>query len=144
MTLISTPDTSHHPTDAVNGVNGTANGIEHPVSNTSRHSVLLTSQSGTIALITSLSEASYRRLGALQTALTPVLDHTAGLNPRAHRSVESEGLGSRGVVDGNLVERLWELGSQRRMDMMGRCGAEGWEVREELGGVGKGALKDFR
>ena len=147
MTLISSTESPHNSTDTVNGTNGTANSVDHPMPDASpqaRHSILLTAQSGTLALITSLSEASYRRLGALQIALTPVLDHTAGLNPRAHRNVESEGFGSRGMVDGNLVQRLWELGSQRRVDVLGRCGADGWEVREDLWGVGKGALGGFQ
>ncbi|KAI9700512.1 MAG: mRNA cleavage and polyadenylation factor subunit [Bogoriella megaspora] len=151
MTLISSPSPNSHTSSSTNGTNGTngiANGDTHmpeaPSSPSAPgHSLILTSQTGQIALLTSLAEPSYRRLGALQTTLTPILDHTAGLNPRAYRNVESEGFGSRGVVDGGLVGRLWELGSQRRVEVLNRIGAEGWEIRGDLVGVGRGGMANF-
>ncbi|KAL9093951.1 MAG: hypothetical protein Q9165_003874 [Trypethelium subeluteriae] len=144
MTLVSSPT----PTPQSNTTNGLPNGtVDHPMPDVNeaspphKYSILLSTQSGSLAHLTPLSEPAYRRLGALQTALTPVLEHTAGLNPRAHRAVETEqGLGSRGVVDGGLVRRIWELGSQRRAEVLGRCGIEGWEIREDLGVCGNGGL----
>ncbi|KAF2403941.1 protein CFT1, partial [Trichodelitschia bisporula] len=78
------------------------------------HLVLQLSQTGSLALLTPLSESSYRRLGSLQTYLTNVLPHACGLNPRSFRAVESERFGSRSVVDGVLLSRWAELSRQRR------------------------------
>lgn len=106
----------------------------------SLHHILITSQSGSIALLTPLDESTYRRLSALQTALTSVLEHPAGLNPRAYRSVESEGLGARGIVDGDLIRRIGELGAGRRAEVIGRAGGEVWGMRSDLEIIGGGGL----
>lgn len=94
--------------------------------------ILITTQAGSIALVTPLDETTYRRLSALQTSLTSILEHPAGLNPRAYRSVESEGLGARGIVDGDLITRVYELGAGKRLEVMGRAGAEVWGLRSDL------------
>ncbi|KAL1637066.1 mRNA cleavage and polyadenylation factor subunit [Neofusicoccum ribis] len=109
----------------------------------SSHHLLLTSLSGAVALVTPVDEQMYRRLGALQTFLVGGLDHPCGLNPRAYRAVESEGFGSRGVVDGALLARWAELGSQRRAEGCAKVGVEEWVVRSDLefvGGAGLGYL----
>jgi cleavage and polyadenylation specificity factor subunit 1 len=113
---------------------------EVPVAN---HQILVTYQSGAVGLLTPLSESSYRRLSALQMQLWNALDHTCGLNPRAYRAAESDGIGGRTVVDGTLLRRWLELGNQRRKDVAGRAGAESWEIRADLeivGGAGLGYL----
>ena len=102
--------------------------------------VLTTSLSGAVGLLTPFDETTYRRLGSLQTHLTSILEHTAGLNPRAYRSVESEGFGARGVVDGSLVSRIWELGSARRAETLARAGADGFMLRSDLEIIGGGGL----
>ncbi|KAK5165677.1 hypothetical protein LTR04_000989, partial [Oleoguttula sp. CCFEE 6159] len=114
-------------------------GLPQP-SNTVLHHVLLTTATGSLALITPLPEPAYRRLTALSTHLANYLDHPAGLNPRAYRAVERHGsvgagegfaggggsggggMGGRSVVDGNLVRRIWELGMGRREEVLGRAG----------------------
>jgi cleavage and polyadenylation specificity factor subunit 1 len=107
------------------------------------HQVLIASQNGSLALVTSVSEESYRRLSALQSQLTNTIEHPGGLNPRAFRAVESDGTGGRGMVDGNLL-RLWlNLGKQRQAEIAGRVGATEWEIRgdlESIGGNGLGYL----
>ncbi|KAF3403665.1 Protein cft1 [Penicillium rolfsii] len=111
--------------------------------NVSKHQVLIASQNGSLALVTSVSEESYRRLSALQSQLTNTIEHPGGLNPRAFRAVESDGTGGRGMVDGNLL-RLWlTLGKQRQAEIAGRVGASEWEIRgdlESIGGDGLGYL----
>ncbi len=104
-------------------------------------SLLLTTQSGSLQLLTPLTEPLYRRLSALQTQLTNTLEHACGLNPRAYRAVETDGVGGRGVIDGGLLGRWNELGSWRRREVAGRVGVEGEEgVRRDLGeAVGGGA-----
>lgn len=103
--------------------------------------VLTTSLSGSIGLITPLDEASYRRLSALQTHLTSILEHAAGLNPRAYRSIESESFGgAKGVVDGGVVRRIGELGALRRADVLSRAGTDSWGLRSDLEIIGGGGL----
>ena len=96
------------------------------------HHLLVSTQSGSISLVTPLDETTYRRLSALQTTLSSILEHPAGLNPRAYRAVESEGLGSRGVVDGDLICRVGELGAGKRAEVLGRAGAETWGIKSDL------------
>ncbi|KAM3419764.1 Protein cft1 [Cercospora zeina] len=107
----------------------------------SLYHVLTTSSSGSIGLVTPLDEAAYRRLSALQTHLTATLEHAAGLNPRAYRAVEAENFGgARGVVDGNLIKRLNELGAARRADVLGRAGTDAWGIRSDLEIIDGGGL----
>ncbi|KAK3110471.1 mRNA cleavage and polyadenylation factor subunit, partial [Teratosphaeriaceae sp. CCFEE 6253] len=105
--------------------------------------VLTTFQSGAIGLLTPLDEPSYRRLSALQTQLTSLLEHAAGLNPRAYRAAASEsdrGRASGGVVDGSLVRRIEELGAAKRGEVLGRAGMDAWTLRGDLEVVGGGGL----
>ncbi|CEO58535.1 hypothetical protein PMG11_03252 [Penicillium brasilianum] len=105
--------------------------------------VLIASQNGSLALVTSVSEESYRRLSALQSQLTTTIEHPGGLNPRAFRAVESDGTGGRGMVDGNLLRQWLDLGKQRQAEIAGRVGATEWEIRadlETIGGDGLGYL----
>lgn len=103
---------------------------------TQLHQLLITTQSGSLALVTPLEESTYRRLSALQTTLTSILEHPAGLNPRAYRAVESEGLGARGVVDGDIICRISELGAGKKAEVLGRVGVEEvWGIRGDLEGI---------
>lgn len=127
---------------------------EHPAP--ALHHILLTTQTGALALLTPLSEPAYRRLSALSTYLLTALPHPLGLNPRAYRAVDGAGTidgggagvgggGSRGVVDGGLVRRWMELGSWKRAEGVGRVswggGEEGeWGVRGDLEGIGGAGL----
>lgn len=43
-----------------------------------------------------------------------------------------------GIVDGTVVERWMELGSQRRAEIAGRVGVGVDEIRAELVGLGGG------
>lgn len=108
----------------------------------SLHHILTTSTSGSIALLTPLDEPSYRRLSALQTHLTSILEHPAGLNPRAYRNVEADSFGGArgGVVDGSLIRRIVELGAARRAEVLSRAGADGWGLRSDLEILGGGGL----
>lgn len=106
-------------------------------------SILLTTASGALALLTPLSEATYRRLGALQAHLSTILDHPCGLNSRAFRAVESEGFGGRGILDGLILRRWRELSSQKKIEACNRIGEEVGVVRgwlREIEGSGLGYL----
>jgi cleavage and polyadenylation specificity factor subunit 1 len=105
--------------------------------------ILITSQNGSLALVTSVSEDSYRRLAALQSQLVNTIEHAGGLNPRAFRAVESDGAGGRGMIDGTLLRQWLSLGRQRQAEIAGRVGAAEWEIRADLevvGGDGLGYL----
>lgn len=149
MTLLPPiPTSADEPkTNGHTNTNGETNGDldmdadpEEPTETISQ--VLLTSASGALALVTTLTEPSYRRLDALQTHLINILDHPCGLNPRAYRRVESEGFGARGVVDGGLLRRWSMLSAQRRLEACTRVGASEWEVKADLALLAGGAL-DF-
>ncbi|GIC92592.1 cleavage/polyadenylation factor CFT1 [Aspergillus udagawae] len=112
-------------------------------SQTVSQQVLITSQSGSVGIVTSVSEESYRRLSALQSQLTNSLEHPCGLNPRAYRAVESDGTAGRGMLDGNLLYQWLDMGQQRKMEIAARVGAHEWEIRadlEAIGGEGLGYL----
>lgn len=105
-----------------------------------KHHVLIASQNGSLALVTSVTEESYRRMSALQSQLTNTIEHPGGLNPRAFRAVESDGAGGRGMVDGNLLRQWLNLGKQRQTEIAGRVGATEWEIRGDLETIGGGGL----
>ncbi|EXJ58311.1 hypothetical protein A1O7_05736 [Cladophialophora yegresii CBS 114405] len=106
------------------------------------HTILLTGASGSVALLTPLSEPTYRRLSTLQNVLlSSALDshaHYAALNPRAYRQIETDGIGGRAVIDGDLVRRWWELSTQARASSSDKAGGSGWDVRGDLAVVGGG------
>ncbi|PSK60594.1 hypothetical protein B9Z65_744 [Elsinoe australis] len=106
------------------------------------YQVLTWGRSGQVGLVTPLEETQYRQLSALQSQLTNVLEHPAGLNPRAYRNVRSEDGGGRGVVDGDLIRRIGELGAGRRSEVVGRV-ADWWEIRGDLEIVGGRGLDYF-
>ena len=94
--------------------------------------ILLTSQEGAIALITPVSEQTYRRLSALQNILTANVEHACGLNPRAYRAVETDGIGGAAMVDGNLVQRWLDQDNFHRSSMADKVGSTIWELSEDL------------
>ncbi|RDW87599.1 hypothetical protein BP5796_03293 [Coleophoma crateriformis] len=100
--------------------------------------VLLTSTTGSISLLSPLSESQYRRLSTLASHLTNTLYHACGLNPRAYRTgkdVPDAMVGARTIVDGGMLMRWTELGSQRRAEVAGRAGVDSEEIREDLLGL---------
>jgi cleavage and polyadenylation specificity factor subunit 1 len=108
-----------------------------------RHQALITSQNGSIGLITCVSEESYRRLSALQSQLTNIIEHPCGLNPRAFRAVESDGTAGRGMLDGKLLSQWLDMSKQRKTEIASRVGANEWEIKadlEAINGEGLGYL----
>ena len=107
--------------------------------------LLLASPTGVLAALRPLSESAYRRLSSLagQLQATPYIPHPAGLNPKGYRlpppSCPPAGVDAgvgRSIVDGTILSRFTELGTDKRGDMAGRAGYNGaGEVRSELEGV---------
>lgn len=108
------------------------------LSEAARDQVLITGQNGSLAMVTPVPEAAYRRLSALQSQLTNTLEHACGMNPRAFRGVESDVSAGRGMLDGNLLYRWLDLGKQRQVEIAGRVGASEWEIRGDLETIGGG------
>ncbi|PGH18500.1 hypothetical protein AJ80_04470 [Polytolypa hystricis UAMH7299] len=104
------------------------------------YQVLTTSDSGSIATITPVPEESYRRLSSLQSHLMTTIEHACGLNPRAYRAVESDGVGGRGMLDGDLLKRWLQLSTPKRAEIANRVGADMWEIRKDLEAVGGNGL----
>ncbi|GAB1198226.1 mRNA cleavage and polyadenylation factor subunit [Aspergillus pseudonomiae] len=108
-----------------------------------RHQMLITSQNGSVGLVTCVSEESYRRLSALQSQLTNTIEHPCGLNPRAFRAVESDGTAGRGMLDGKLLFQWLDMSKQRKVEIASRVGANEWEIKadlEAISGEGLGYL----
>ena len=108
---------------------------------TSHQQILVTSQEGSIGLITPLAEQAYRRLSALQNILTANLEHPCGLNPRAYRAVETDGIGGAATIDGNLVQRWLDTDSFHQSSMADKVGSTVWEVREDLNEISGNGLR---
>lgn len=102
--------------------------------------ILITTQEGGLALITPLSEQAYRRLSTLQNILITNLEHACGLNPRAYRAVESDGIGGRGMIDGSMVQKWLDQSSQHKSFMADKVGGSVWDVRADLEAIGGGGL----
>lgn len=103
--------------------------------------LLITHSSGAVALMTSLDEFAYRRLSALQNILTSQLEHPCSLNPRAFRNVDTDGMGGRGVIDGDVARRWLELSSQHKASVADKAGARAvWQVRGDLEAVLGGGM----
>ncbi len=96
--------------------------------------ILVSTQSGSLCMLTTLPDAAYRRLSTLQNTLLTTLDfQPCSLNPRAYRQVETDGVGGRGVIDGNFVRRWWETSTQQRVASADKAGGSVWEVRGDMG-----------
>ena len=100
--------------------------------------ILVTTTSGSLALLVSLSPNAYRTLAALQSYLTQTLPHPLGLNPKAYRAADADlSVGGRVTLDGSVLRRWVELGSWKRAESIARSGLGGdLEVRALLEGVG--------
>lgn len=119
--------------------------ITAKMSNTADFSyqALITFRTGSIGLIIPLAEDSYRRLSALQSQLANNLEHPCGLNPKAHRSVESDAVGGRGIIDGTLIFKWLRLSTLKRGDLASRIGSDAWEVLNDIETISYDGLEYF-
>lgn len=134
-TTIAIRDDSLIPTD---------DGIVESPTDAQLNQVIVFNQSGSISLLTPLDEAAYRRLSALQTQMTYMLEHVGGLNPRAYRNASSDSeVGARVCVDGDIVTRIGEFGAGKRSELLGRAGLDVQTLRADLGIVSGAGLRYF-
>jgi cleavage and polyadenylation specificity factor subunit 1 len=107
------------------------------------HEILITTTTGAMFLLSPLTESQYRRLGTVANHLSNILVHPCGLNPKAYRTnpnAPEPVIGGRPIVDGEVLFRWVELGSQRRAEIAGRVGGNIEVIRDDLedlrGGLG--------
>lgn len=131
--MILLPSTIQTAVNEDNEMNGTTSeDPELKPENGPTFTLLISSQTGGLSLLTPIPESTYRRLIAVQSYLISQLEQACALNPKAYRAVESERFGSRGVLDGTLLMRWNELGSQRRSEVCAKLGVEQWVIRGDL------------
>lgn len=133
LTMTLLPQSSNRSEDGEPG--SVENGDSDQPQGSAQQQILVTSQEGSISLITPLAEQSYRRLLALQNILTANLEHPCGLNPRAYRAVETDGIGGAAIIDGSLVKRWLDQDSFHQRSIADKVGSSIWELREDLNGI---------
>ena len=106
----------------------------------SRSQIIVTTREGGLALITPLSEDTYRRLSTLQNILTANTDHPCGLNPRAYRAAETDGIGGRAIIDGSLVQRWIDQSSHHKASLADKVGGTIYDIKRDLELISGGAL----
>ncbi|KZV86543.1 hypothetical protein EXIGLDRAFT_712088 [Exidia glandulosa HHB12029] len=80
---------------------------------------------GSLTALVPVEEAVFKRLHLLQGQMTRNVQHVAGLNPKAFRSVRNEFVArplTKGVVDGNLLARLEDLSIPRQVEFTKQIG----------------------
>ncbi|KAG1848301.1 CPSF A subunit region-domain-containing protein [Suillus subalutaceus] len=82
---------------------------------------------GSLSALTPVDEAVFKRLQLMQGQLTRNMQHTAGLNPKAHRIVRNDAVSkplSKSVLDGQLLSEFQVLGISRQNEITRQIGTE--------------------
>ncbi|KAM3586172.1 mRNA cleavage and polyadenylation factor subunit [Umbelopsis sp. WA50703] len=111
----------------------TPNGIEYG----KRHFSICGSLNGSIAMVSPITEKTYKRLLLLYGQLVNGVQHVAGLNPRAFRIMRSskEKLASnrsRAILDGDLIFQFINLPLNRQQEMTKQIGTTVERIMEDL------------
>ncbi|KAL2080282.1 hypothetical protein ACEWY4_024075 [Coilia grayii] len=91
---------------------------------------------GGIGLLLPMQEKTYRRLLMLQNALTTMLPHHAGLNPKAFRMLHSDRRTLqnpvRNILDGELLNKYLYLSTMERSELAKKIGTTSDIILEDL------------
>ncbi|KAG8441693.1 hypothetical protein GDO86_010758 [Hymenochirus boettgeri] len=91
-----------------------------------KHITWFATLDGGLGLLLPMQEKTYRRLLMLQNALTTMLPHHAGLNPRAFRMTHGTRRAlqnaARNVLDGELLNRYLYLSTMERSELAKKIG----------------------
>uniref|UniRef100_A0A8D2Q7Y8 Cleavage and polyadenylation specificity factor subunit 1 n=1 Tax=Varanus komodoensis TaxID=61221 RepID=A0A8D2Q7Y8_VARKO len=91
-----------------------------------KHITWFATLDGGIGLLLPMQEKTYRRLLMLQNALTTMLPHHAGLNPRAFRMLHMDRRilqnAVRNILDGELLNRYLYLSTMERSELAKKIG----------------------
>ncbi|PVD20429.1 hypothetical protein C0Q70_18584 [Pomacea canaliculata] len=101
-----------------------------------RHITYFGTLDGGIGYLMPIPEKVYRRLLMLQNALVTHLPHTAGLNPKAFRTVKHpvQGLANphRLILDGELIWKYLYLSMNEKMELARRMGTAVEQIVDDL------------
>uniref|UniRef100_A0A8C3XL80 Cleavage and polyadenylation specificity factor subunit 1 n=1 Tax=Chelydra serpentina TaxID=8475 RepID=A0A8C3XL80_CHESE len=102
----------------------------------SKHITWFATLDGGIGLLLPMLEKTYRRLLMLQNALTTMLSHHAGLNPRAFRMLHVDRRilqnAVRNILDGELLTRYLYLSAMERNELAKKIGTTPDMILEDL------------
>ncbi|KAI0313592.1 CPSF A subunit region-domain-containing protein [Amylostereum chailletii] len=93
------------------------------------------SPDGSLTAFIPVDDATHKRLHLLQGQLTRNVQHTAGLNPRAFRTVRNDTVGkslTRGVLDGMLLDAFGDLSVAKQAELTRQIGTERAVVVRDL------------
>jgi len=82
---------------------------------------------GAIAAVKAVGDATFKRLSLLQGQLIRNVQHVAGLNPRAYRTVRNDALSrplTKGILDGELLDIFDGLELERQVEMTKQIGTD--------------------
>ncbi|XP_030644756.1 cleavage and polyadenylation specificity factor subunit 1 [Chanos chanos] len=101
-----------------------------------KHITWFASLDGGIGLLLPMQEKTYRRLLMLQNALTTMLPHHAGLNPKAFRMLHSDRRTLqnpvRNILDGELLNKYLYLSTMERSELAKKIGTTSDIILEDL------------
>lgn len=101
-----------------------------------KHITWFATLDGGLGLLLPMQEKTYRRLLMLQNALSTMLPHHAGLNPRAFRLLHAERRllqnAVRNVLDGELLQRFLYLSTMERAELAKKIGTTPDIILEDL------------
>ncbi|KAI0052046.1 hypothetical protein FA95DRAFT_1593031 [Auriscalpium vulgare] len=93
---------------------------------------------GSVTGLVPIDEGAFKRLYLLQGQLTRNVQHTAGLNPRAFRTVKNDYVSkplSRGILDGGLLQSFENLPITRQSEITRQIGTERTSVLRDWVGL---------
>ncbi|KAM9494818.1 cleavage and polyadenylation specificity factor subunit 1 isoform 2-T2 [Clarias gariepinus] len=101
-----------------------------------KHITWFATLDGGIGLLLPMQEKTYRRLLMLQNALTTMLPHHAGLNPKAFRMLHADRRtlqnAVRNILDGELLNKYLYLSTMERSELAKKIGTTADIILEDL------------
>uniref|UniRef100_A0AAY4D2M8 Cleavage and polyadenylation specificity factor subunit 1 n=1 Tax=Denticeps clupeoides TaxID=299321 RepID=A0AAY4D2M8_9TELE len=101
-----------------------------------KHITWFATLDGGIGLLLPMQEKTYRRLLMLQNALTTMLPHYAGLNPKAFRMLHTDRRTLqnpvRNILDGELLNKYLYLSTMERSELAKKIGTTADIILEDL------------
>ncbi|XP_036411332.1 cleavage and polyadenylation specificity factor subunit 1 [Megalops cyprinoides] len=101
-----------------------------------KHITWFATLDGGIGLLLPMQEKTYRRLLMLQNALTTMLPHHAGLNPKAFRMLHTDRRtlqnAVRNILDGELLNKYLYLSTMERSELAKKIGTTADIILDDL------------
>ncbi|XP_036421767.1 cleavage and polyadenylation specificity factor subunit 1 isoform X2 [Colossoma macropomum] len=101
-----------------------------------KHITWFATLDGGVGLLLPMQEKTYRRLLMLQNALTTMLPHHAGLNPKAFRMLHTDRRtlqnAVRNILDGELLNKYLYLSTMERSELAKKIGTTSDIILEDL------------